>query len=164
MTARRASILRDTRGAIFVETLIAYVPVLWFFLILWQLCELLAADLVVRRAASAAARAATVVLSDDPSFYGGSSAKDGNMRADIKHAAERILRAAPQLEIIDVKHELAAAPNSKAKAPGQVVTATVTANFKCAGGWLTIICGGNSRAVTHAATYAYQGAAYNYDL
>ena len=68
--SRRAPLWRDARGAVFVEQLIAFLPVMFFFLAAWQLMELCAGDLLVKRAASAAARAAVVVLPDDPMFYG----------------------------------------------------------------------------------------------
>lgn len=67
----RRSLLRHDGGAVFVEHLIAYLPVLFFFLATWQLIELCAARLIVQRAASAAARAAIVILPDDPAFYQG---------------------------------------------------------------------------------------------
>ncbi|RYZ05493.1 MAG: hypothetical protein EOO73_19780 [Myxococcales bacterium] len=73
------SLVRHERGAVFVEHLIAYLPVLFFFLATWQLIELCAARLIVQRAASAAARAAIVILPDDPAFYqgGGEAAPTG---------------------------------------------------------------------------------------
>ena len=47
---------RATRGAVFVEKLIAYVPLMSLFFLTFQLAEVLVAKLVVQRAASAAAR------------------------------------------------------------------------------------------------------------
>jgi len=57
------------RGAVFVEFLIAFMPVLTFFLCLLQLALLYAVRLVAEHAAINAARAAAVVIGDDPKNY-----------------------------------------------------------------------------------------------
>ena len=62
----------DTRGAIYIEFLIAFIPLFVFFMSMVQLSFLRAAHLVNRHAAVVAARAAIVVLPDDPAQYGGS--------------------------------------------------------------------------------------------
>ena len=41
--------LKQSEGAVFVEQLIAFLPLLFFFLASWQLMELCASDLVVKR-------------------------------------------------------------------------------------------------------------------
>jgi hypothetical protein len=86
----------DSRGAIFVEHLISYLPVMFFFLATWQLVELCAAHLVCKRAASAAARAAIVVLADDPAYYGNipKDTFEGKRAEDVKlqPALRRLLR------------------------------------------------------------------------
>ncbi len=66
---RRA--LRESRGVVMIEFLIAFLPILLLFLGTLQLSLLYVADLFVRHAAITAVRAAIVVLPDDPSFYGG---------------------------------------------------------------------------------------------
>ena len=150
---------RDTRGVVFVEHLIAYLPVMFFFFATWQLIELCAAHLIVRRAASAAARAAVVVLSDDPAFYDG-VAKDtyqGKRRDDVKLAAALILGSNPHFSDFDV--DVTPVTGS------QPLSATVRANFYCFAGWASLVCGpGGSRLLTAKSTYAYQGASYNYEL
>jgi hypothetical protein len=84
--ARAASELaRDTRGAIFVEFLVAFLPVFTFFLCLLQLGLLFAVRLVVEHAATNAARAAAVIIGDDPKRYGGEALnkvekRNGNRR------------------------------------------------------------------------------------
>jgi hypothetical protein len=103
----RVRLTRSTRGAVFVEQLIAFLPVLWFGLLVWQLFELAVGDLVLRRAASAAARAAVVVLPDDPAFYGGAATHShaGERQIDIELAAALVLatnthfRRRPQITI-----------------------------------------------------------------
>lgn len=155
------SLRGDQRGAIFVEQMIAYLPVMFFFLATWQLIELCAAHLILKRAASAAARAAIVVLPDDPAFYDG-VAKDsfsGKRKADIELAAAMILATNPHFTsdfTVDVPSGL------KGGAP---LTATVKAKFFCFAGWVSLVCGPTGvRELTAKSVYAYQGAAYSYDL
>jgi hypothetical protein len=61
--------LGGTDGAVFVEFLIVFLPVLTMFLCLLQLAILFAVRLVVGHAAVNTARAAAVVIGDDPSTY-----------------------------------------------------------------------------------------------
>ena len=145
-------------GAVFVETLIAYLPVMFFFMATWQLCELCAAHLVVVRSASAAARAAAVVLPDDPFYYEGTglNAFEGTRKSDIELAAKMVLAAAPQISddpVISVSGASGTGP----------VKATVVANFHCAVGWVSLVCGGGGvRSLRAEAEYAYQGAQFTY--
>jgi hypothetical protein len=67
----RAHLIDDTRGAVFVEFLIAFLPVHIFFLCVVQLSLLFVVKLVTEHAAINAARAAAVVLGDEPRRYGG---------------------------------------------------------------------------------------------
>ncbi len=65
------SISRDTRGAVYVEFLITFIPVFLMFLGMVQMSLMFVGGLTVQRAAASAARAAAVVLDDDPQYYGG---------------------------------------------------------------------------------------------
>ena len=87
--------LLSTRGAISVEYLIAFLPVMLFFASVWQLADLYAAHLIAQRAASAVGRAASVVLPDDPHYYGGAevNAFAGARKTQIELAANLVLRA-----------------------------------------------------------------------
>lgn len=60
---------RDVRGAVYVEFLIAFLPVYTMFLCLIQLGLLFTVRLVVDHAAENAARAAAVVIGDDEEVY-----------------------------------------------------------------------------------------------
>lgn len=64
------NLLRDRRGAVYVEFLVAFLPLFVFFECLVQLSGMFTAKLVVQHAAVTATRAAVVVLHDDPSHYG----------------------------------------------------------------------------------------------
>jgi len=154
---RRARLATD-EGAVFVEMLIAYLPIMFFFLATWQLAELCAAHLIVERAASAAGRAASVVLPDDPFYYNGVgiNSYDGTRKSDIELAAKLVLAAAPQVSndaVISVTGASGTGP----------LKASVVANFHCAAGWVSLVCGaGGVRKISADAEYAYQGAEYQY--
>ncbi len=157
----RLTLKHDARGAVFIEHLIAYLPVMLFFMATWQLLELFAAHLILRRAASAAARAAVVVMSDDPAYYDG-AAKDsleGKRHEDVKLAAALILGANPHFGAFDVT---VSPSNPTESVP---LTATVGADFHCFAGWASLACGPSGvRKLSAESTYAYQGASYNYEL
>jgi Flp pilus assembly protein TadG len=85
----------DRSGAVYVEFLIAFLPLFIFFSALAQMGMLQIADLVTKHAAVTAARAAVVVLTDDPARYEGvpvNQAK-GLRYEDIRRAAEMPLTA-----------------------------------------------------------------------
>ena len=63
------NLLRDRGGAVYVEFLVAFLPLFIFFECLVQMSGMFTAKLVVGHAAVCAARAAVVVLHDDPSQY-----------------------------------------------------------------------------------------------
>jgi hypothetical protein len=66
---RGIGLRRSRRGAVYVEVIVAIIPVLIFFLGLLQLAMIFSAHLVVRHAATRAVRSAVVVLDDDPEHY-----------------------------------------------------------------------------------------------
>jgi len=91
-------VLGDRRGAVFVEFLIAFLPVYTFFLCLIQLALLFAVRLVAEHAAVDAARAAAVVIGDDPRRYNGEKINrltvKGSARYDVVRNAA-LLSMAP---------------------------------------------------------------------
>ncbi len=64
----------ERRGVVYIEVLVALIPLLYAFFGICQLALLHTAQLVVQHAATRAARAAIVVLEDDPTQYDGSPA------------------------------------------------------------------------------------------
>jgi len=64
-----AGLGRDCRGAVYVEFLIAFLPVYTFFLCVIQIGLLFTVKLITEHAATNAARAAAVVIGDEPSRY-----------------------------------------------------------------------------------------------
>jgi hypothetical protein len=64
-------LLADSRGVVFLEFLVAFIPIWTLCLCTFQLALIAHADLIVKHAADAAARSAVVVLPDDPAEYAG---------------------------------------------------------------------------------------------
>jgi hypothetical protein len=69
MVAMALSLRRDERGAVYVEFLLAFLPLFFIFLTLCQVALLVAGKLVVSHAAFTGARSAIVVLDDEPALY-----------------------------------------------------------------------------------------------
>lgn len=67
--SRKARARRRREGAVYAEFIIAFPPVLIFFLCLLQLSMIFVAKLSVQHAATRAARAAVVVIPGDPQHY-----------------------------------------------------------------------------------------------
>ncbi len=149
-------------GAVMVEFLIAYLPVLVAFLMFWQLGELLVAQLVVERASSAAGRAAIVVLPDDPAFYAGQAqaAYDGQRKREVRLAAGMMLAASPHLSEnfnVDVQNIPAQGDDSV-----QELAVEVDAEFRC--NRLRWVCGADGVTVLKASSqHTYHGANYEYE-
>jgi Flp pilus assembly protein TadG len=78
------SLRKDTRGAVYVEFLVAFLPFLVFFLCLWQVSILYYAKLIVDHAAFAAARAAAVVVAECPQNVGDNGAKTVNTLTETR--------------------------------------------------------------------------------
>ncbi len=74
-----ADLRDDTRGAVYVEFLIAFMPVFVFFLCLLQLALLFSAKLVVEHAAVTGSRSAAVVFGDEPGPYHEATAQPNTM-------------------------------------------------------------------------------------
>jgi hypothetical protein len=148
-----------TRGAISVEYLVAFIPVMFFFTSTWQLADLYATHLLVQRAASAAGRAASVVLPDDPVFYGGAAVNvyAGVRKQHVERAAMLVLAAS-----LRVRDDVAVSLSGySGNGP---LTATVTANLICFPGWGMFVCGADGIAdLTASAQYPYHGASYPYE-
>lgn len=69
--ARTNGLIADTGGAIYVEFLLAFIPLFFLFLGMVQMGLLYGASLVVQHSANVAARSAMVVLDDNPQYYDG---------------------------------------------------------------------------------------------
>ncbi len=157
-TLGSSTLARDARGAVMVEYLIAFLPVMMLFASSWQLADLYASQLIVSRAASAAGRAATVVLPDDPYYYGDVEVDSfsGAREQQITLAAELVLQASPRI----LGNPEVSITGASGIGP---LTATVVANYRCFPGWGVAVCGADGRvSVTGRAEYPYHGATYEY--
>jgi len=103
----RRLLVQDRRGVVFLEFLVAFVPVWTFFLCVVQLAFITHANLMVKHAADAAARSAVVVLPDDPNEYGGepkmSVGRNPVTASDIGRALGRVgsmLRDSPNSDSV----------------------------------------------------------------
>jgi hypothetical protein len=152
---------RSTAGAVYVEFLIAFLPIFFFFLGLVQLVFVQTANLIVKHAAVKAVRAAVVVLPDDPQFYGGVpvGSFSGQRQTDIEHAAQiplatmGLAQAAAATVTIDGLY-----------ARNALLTATVTYQYNCKVPWgRLVVCGlSNFKQIQGQATMTAQGALYAY--
>jgi hypothetical protein len=118
--------IRDERGIVYVETLIA-VPVLFVcFITLFMFSRLSVAHLIVQRAAAAGARAAIVILPDDPEYYGveGAATKE----ECVREAVRRVLMSSPHFLLTDASLEVHVTGSKKDFEPLKV---EVRANYDC---------------------------------
>ncbi len=159
------SLLRDRRGSVATEFIVAFGPLTLFFFAIWQESLLTSGQSLTQHAAIAAARSATVVLADDPVRYGGSPANTVSpARADAVRAAA--VRALGPLVFDDTVSDVQVTfPGTTGVIqPGQDITVRVTATFQCALPLVrSILCdaSGSTRLVAdatlpvHAARYTY---------
>ncbi|MFT3774694.1 MAG: hypothetical protein QM820_55795 [Minicystis sp.] len=150
---------RSTAGAVYVEFLIAFLPVFFFFLSLVQLIFVQTASIITKHAAVKAVRAAVVVLPDDPMYYGGVGVGDfsGKRRDDIERAA-RIPLATMGLDADAVKVSVSAYHRSA------LLRLQLEYRYRCKVplGRL-VVCGlGQRKTLTAEAAMPSQGADYVY--
>lgn len=142
--------MRDERGATYVETLIAFPVVLIVSLAIYQFAYVCAAHLIVKRAASAAARAAIVFLSDDPAYYPDASAE--TRQAYVAEAARRVLLASAHFVPGSLRVDV-----SGQRGVFTPLTATVHTRFNCAVFMVRSLCGLDAELPLSArATLPYQ--------
>ena len=148
-------------GAVYVEFLIAFLPIFFFFLALVQLAFVQTANLVVKHAATKAARAAVVVLPDDPQYYGGVpvGSFSGQRQSDIEHAAQIPLATLGLVEAAAAKITIDT-PYSR----NALLTARVDFQYHCKVPWgRFVVCGlTNFKKISGQATLTAQGALYAY--
>jgi hypothetical protein len=156
--------IRDQRGGVFVEHLVAFMPTFFFFMCTFQLSELYAGRLATDHAAAAAVRAAAVVLPDDPKYYGGEPINTPSAKRveAVRMAAIRAM--APLVydqNIEDVQVDLGG--GMTAISPSAPITVTVTATFKCKVALTQlVVCSGGRRTLVSKGTLPNQGARFTY--
>ena len=139
------------RGSVYVEFLVAVVPLFLFFWGILQLNGLLLADLIVRDAANNAVRAA-IVCDSDQKTSGESGAMDCATQAvqDTVKAETSITSAAVSID------------GASESGNGQV-TATVTASYTCLVPMVSaLVCGGGVATLARSASLPNQGHYYKF--
>ena len=163
----RASRL-DSRGAVYVEFLIAFIPVFVMFLSLVQLFDLHQAKIILHHAAFTGVRSAVVILPDDPQFYDNAAINhfDGKRKDAIKFAVQSPLLASRS--IVDYQVTMPSSPGgSDSQSDVQrdsLVRLQVKVHFQCRVPMVSkLVCGSTGvRTLTAEAAMPNQGADYQY--
>lgn len=168
-STQRPTLERDARGAVYVEFLIAFLPLLVFFECLVQLAGLITAKLVVAHAASCGARAASVVVWDDPKYYSNvePGSATGQRRDDIEKAVAIPLRAVKSIVKMKVTMPSGdgAGDDRTSYGADDVVRVRVEATYRCMVPLAShLVCGlvTGRRTLTAEAAMPGQGAEYKY--
>jgi Flp pilus assembly protein TadG len=139
---------KGTEGAVLVEFMAVFFPLLSFFLGILQLLFIHTANFVTQHSAAVAARAAAVVFADNPK----------GSKKDVERAA-RIPLATLGLDAGDVKVNVS--PGNPTR--NAMIVVTVTVDYPCfvpLGSW--IACGGPKKTLIQGAAMPNQGASYKY--
>jgi hypothetical protein len=169
MTRPVKKLLRDRRGAVYVEFLVAFLPLFIFFECLVQLSGMFTAKLVVQHAAVTATRAAVVVLHDDPDYYGDEpmGSASGQRLEAIELAAAIPMRSVRS--IVDYKVTFPSQPggsdNRTDFGRDDLVRVKVDATYRCQVPIASrLVCNfiTSTRSLTGEAALPNQGADYEY--
>ena len=155
---------RSRDGAVYVEFLIAIMPMLTLFWGLMQLNGLLLADLVTRHAAINAVRAAIVCGSQAKDLGGTQHAQDGGaLGASGGCAYEAAKTSLAAVHSFGDPPVFTVQVEGASKSGNAPVTATVNAAYHCRVPLVgAFVCGGASfRLLSRAATLPNQGATYD---
>lgn len=149
-------LLRDTRGAVLAEFVVAIFPLLTIFFVFLQLSAIAAATLIVKHSAVIGARAASVLSNKNNNIP---EAK-GNGQADIETGVRNAMGPwANKMSSITVS---VADQSSRNKDHGayDLVTVRVTATFRCNVPLGRAICPGGVKIITDTKSMPHQGARY----
>jgi len=132
---------KGTRGAVYVEFLIAFLPVFCFFLALVQFSLLELINMMLKHTAEQTVRAAIVIIHDDPQYYGGAAmgSVTGQRREDIQKAAEAIIGKSGEVTI----------NMESSYGRDDMVTVEVELNYECTVPFgRLLVCGGGATNAT----------------
>lgn len=164
------ALLRDTRAAVYVEFLIAFLPLFVMFMCLLQMAGVHMGKLDALHAAQTGVRAAIVVIPDDPAQYGNVEVGriEGKRRDAIVKAASLPLAAVRSIAGIKVTFPSSAGGSDDLTqvSRGDLVRVKVSVIYKC-----TIpiakyfVCDpiSTTRKLSGEAALPNQGADYSYD-
>lgn len=161
-------LLKATRGAVFVEFLIAFMPLMTIFLSLCELTRYAATRVAVQHAAGIGARACAVTMNPNPT----SGALDGS-EADVDKAVKYALSpwtgSAISIGSFNVplrsgilKLDAATCTTSANEAdPHGQDKVTVSGQYKCSIPIAkTLVCSGGTKDISVTSSYPHQGANY----
>jgi Flp pilus assembly protein TadG len=160
----------NTRGAVFVEFLIAFMPLMTIFLSLCELTRYSAARVAVQHAAGIGARACAVTGKPNPT-YGNLDGTEADVNTAVQYALKPWTGSAlnvPGLNInvpirgatlsVDAATCTTAATNADPYGTDQV---TVTASYTCVIPIAkTLVCSGGAKNISITSSYPHQGANY----
>ena len=161
---------RDRSGAVYVEFLIAFLPLFIFFMCLVQMAGLHTGRLATLHAAEIGVRAAIVVLPDDPSKYGNTAVNQ--IQGDRKDAVFKAvsLAVSPVRSIIGLKvtYPSSAGGDDDQSQVGRndLIRVKVEALYKCSIPLAkNLVCspGSATRKLKAEAALPNQGADYSYE-
>ncbi len=121
MATAARTLAEDRRGAVYVEFLVAFMPVFVTFLGIAQLADLYAARLVIEHAAVRTARAGAVVFPDDPRNYNAVSKSD-----EVLAAGHMVLSAKRNIESAEIE-----LPRGSEYQRGEPVEVVIVAQVRC---------------------------------
>jgi hypothetical protein len=159
---------KDTRGAVYVEFLIAFMPVFTMFLGLIQLADLHQANIIVNHSAMMTVRSAVVILHDNPAYYDNTEMgkPTGKRLEEIKRAAMIPLLASRSLT--EYKVNLPANPGGddtkQTFTRDELVRVKVQARFHCRVPLVSkLMCGAKSlKTISAEAALPNHGVSYTY--
>jgi Flp pilus assembly protein TadG len=151
----KPSLLKDKRGAVLVEFVVALMPMMMTFFGFVEVTKIYAASLGTRHAAITAARAAAVmskVHDNNPATQGG--------EGEIKSAAGQAL--APWISNGAISAVTVTVNDTSSRSdPYGPVHVKVAATYHCKVPLMgRIVCKGGTKTITHEATMPHQGAKY----
>lgn len=156
--ARRASLRRDTRGAVLAEFVIAVTPLLMTFFCFVQMARVASARLMVKHSAIMAARAAAVITNGKNN----TPDQNGGANQEMVTNAAKLSLGPYNRQMLTVTAEIN--DQSSQADPYGAVTVTVRATYRCSvpmGG--RIVCPGGVKVFTERAMMPHQGARYQGD-
>lgn len=152
----KTNLLRDKRGAVLVEFIVALMPMMMTFFGFVEVTKIYAASLGTKHAAITAARAAAVFSNKHENNPGA----EGDGEEQIKEAAGQALAPWIGTGAIDTVDVTVTDQSSKSDPYGPVKV-KVQAHFKCAVPMMgRIVCKGGRKTITSEATMPHQGAKY----
>jgi Flp pilus assembly protein TadG len=153
------SLHSDRKGAVLVEFLVAFMPLMITFSSFVQVAQVATARLVVKHSAIVAARAAAVITN---AHNNTPDQKKGDNKGEIEAAVRAALGPwSKTMDSIQVEID----DQSSGADPYGMVQVTVKAQYHCSVPFgSTIVCkAGGARTITMKAAFPHQGACYDDD-